>query len=338
MATDSSSGAASGTGNGNGHHNNTSRDNKDKSDRFDKSGRFNRSDRPDRPDRPGDRFDNDRFNDGPKFTHKRPSRDTLDADIDTVNKDIASLDEQVKKLKSEIDLASRARNGSRGEVDAAKGRLNTVMTEKRAIMAERSQLVTLRDQVKNSLEANKTAEKNLKSQLRFGTLNELNVAIRELERRQMTTSMNLQEEKRVLADIKNLKALRGNFSTIEEIKKLIEADKERREDFDRKITAMNQTIEAANAKVNEAQAALDAIAKTTASKADGLPALRDKQTELRASIGEKFANISTLRDNFKKSENEYFEALKDFKEKEKVRREQEAKARIEKLEQERKER
>jgi uncharacterized coiled-coil DUF342 family protein len=282
--------------------------------------------------------DGDYANKFPKFSKQRPSRDTLNADIEAVNKEIAALDEQIKKCKSEIDNISKARTGSRSEVDAARGKLNQVMTEKRAVMAERSQLVTLRDQVKASLEANKTAEKNLRTQLRFGSLDVLNGAIRDLERRQMTTSLNLQEEKRVLNDIKTLKAMRSNFSTIEEIKKLIEVEKGQRDDFDKKINDMNKIIDAANAKVAEAQAVVDSAAKATSSKVDALPGLRTQQTELRAAINEKFNSIGALRDNFKKQETEYFEALKEFREKEKVRREQEAASRREKLDQERKER
>jgi uncharacterized coiled-coil DUF342 family protein len=146
--------------------------------------------------------------------------------------------------------------------------------------------------------------KSLKAATKISSLSEVDAKIAALEHRQTTTSLSLQEEKRVLQEIKTLQQQRKAFAALGEMKESMDRDKTTKEVLDRKYKEKMKEIDAVSAELDAHRKVLDKLKEDDDANGGRLPDLRKRLQELKDAMQEKHESIKTSNEEFKKKASE----------------------------------
>jgi uncharacterized coiled-coil DUF342 family protein len=257
---------------------------------------------------------------------KRPDRTELQAKIDAITAEIAALNEKSKEAKAATEKIINDRSGSRGEFENARQVMQGLIAEKKLKMAEREELTNSRDASRDRVNAMVNNEKNMRAELKFASVEAIDRQIRELEQRQSRTTMSLNDEKKLVKDIKALQLSKKTVAAVEELKVSIEREKSVRNALDVSLNERNAELKLINDRLTAQKAVLDNLNKDAADK-DAIPALRRTQNECREKISEKYQAIRELRTEFKKAEDAYAAHLAELNARKREQRQKEMEAR-----------
>lgn len=256
---------------------------------------------------------------------KKPDRAEHDRQCNAITAEINALHEKAREAKNALDKLLNDRSGSKGEVEAARQAMQSLIAERKQMMAERNELTAQRDASRDKLVAYQNQEKAMRAEMKFSSIEAIDNQIRELEQRQARTTMSLNDEKKIIKDIKTLQQSKRTVATIAELKENMEREKTTRSVFDKKITDKNIELKDVNDRITAQRNVLDALNKDSADR-DAVPNLRKAQLECREQIQEKFNAVRALKAEFKKSEDVYYAHLAEVNAKKREARQKELEA------------
>lgn len=264
----------------------------------------------------------------------KPDKKELEQQCEIINTEITQLQEKLISIKSLIEKANIDNSGSRVEIDAARAKLQKLYSEKNKLNGERSQLTASRDALKDALLKRTNEEKALRAEIKNSNLDYIENQINELETRQKTTSMSLQDEKKIIKDIKTLQQTKKTVLLLADLKAAIHREKEVKSAADKVCSDKIEEIHALNEQIAAQKAVLDEFTKGPANQKESFPALKQQEKEIIIAKQEKYGAIQKLKVEFKKAEDLYYQYLKEEKKRKMEIRQKEIEAR--KLEEEEK--
>ena len=199
--------------------------------------------------------------------------------------------------------------------------MSSLQAERKIFLDERQSIIAERETMRSQQDTIKNNEKNIRNELKFKDLESCDKQIKELEKRQSTTSLSLNDEKKLLKDIKSLTESKKAFLQLEELRANFDKAKSTKESIDQRYAANAAKVDEVSARINEHKKVMDKLFGATSEQRDQIPVLLAKIEAIKLLIGDKRKEIHQLEDDFKKLEDEYFTALKEER-----RKQEEAKA------------
>jgi len=258
---------------------------------------------------------------------KKPDKAEVDKQCDELQLDIDKLNEKLQNIKIEIEKHGSNRSGSRGEFEAAKQVIQKLYAEKKQLSAEKAQMIAARDSARESLNNRINQEKQLRGELKYNSLEAIDREIKELETRQARTSMSLNDEKKIIKDIKTLQQSKKTVQAIADIKATIDREKEAMSASEKFFHEKSGQLKALNDKITTQRAVLDNMNKESAEHQNVVPGLRKQEQEFLGLKNDKYQQIRNLRNEFKKAEDAYYVYLKEEKNRKREAKEKEMAAR-----------
>jgi uncharacterized coiled-coil DUF342 family protein len=272
-----------------------------------------------------------------KVVMQKPDKSKLQRETDEIQAEITVLQNESKGIKAKIDKIINDRSGSKGEFEAAKAVMQGLISEKKQVMNERNALGQSRDGARDKINAKINAEKAARAELKFSNVESIDSQIRELETRQARTTMSLNDEKKIIKDIKALQQSKKTVTELTTMKAAIDQLKAEKAAIDKSYADKNQELKVLNDKLSAQREVMDALNKDNTDNRDVIPSLRNKMTELREQTNVKYQAMKTMRAEFKVQEDAYYAFLAEEKARKKEAYEKEKKARAELEEARRKE-
>ena len=93
--------------------------------------------------------------------------------------------------------------------------MNTLKAKKNALIEEKKKLRAQLDQAKNQTDKISKEKKDARSNVKYNSVDEIDAAIKKLQHKQETTSMSLNEEKKI---IKEIDALQNSKKFVADLK------------------------------------------------------------------------------------------------------------------------
>eukprot|EP00607_Mallomonas_marina_P007365 CAMPEP_0182419432 /NCGR_PEP_ID=MMETSP1167-20130531/3900_1 /TAXON_ID=2988 /ORGANISM="Mallomonas Sp, Strain CCMP3275" /LENGTH=492 /DNA_ID=CAMNT_0024594369 /DNA_START=58 /DNA_END=1536 /DNA_ORIENTATION=- len=258
---------------------------------------------------------------------KRPDKQELEKSVAEIQVEIEKLQEKVQGIKLQIDKISNDKSGSKGEVDTAKSAIQKLYSEKKQLSIEKAQIMASRDSARATLNARIAQEKQLRGEIKYNSLEAIDNQIKELERRQATMSMTLQDEKKIIKDIKALQLSKKTVSSLVEIKAAVEQDKEATKALEKQYDEKSKAFKNVNDRIAAQRDVLDNLNKDNNVHREVIPGLRQQEKECYDLKNEKFQMMRNLRNDFKKKEDAYYLFLREEKARKQETRQKEIEAR-----------
>ena len=253
--------------------------------------------------------------------------------------EVDKLKEDRRKIQEKIDAAMETGKSSEmGKIREALQQLRQtkgqLIDQKRAIRSQLDQIKTTQDKLAKD-------RKDTRSNIRFNSEEEIDAEIKKLQRRQETTSMSLQEEKKLIKEMDALQASKEHVKKLKSSATDLENVKDKRKAIGEAIGAKDKEIDAVSKEIEEKQAAIKALSEKESDKRGTVDKLFKERDGLKKAIAAKLKEKDAARAEFREKNNEWFNASRAVKaqrkmqyEEEKKKRDEEREAYLKKLEEE----
>lgn len=196
------------------------------------------------------------------------------------------------------------------------------------MIEQKRQIRTKLEIIKSKIDKQTSADKSLRSNIKFSTVAEIDKEISKLQRRHETSSMSLADEKRLIKEIETLNASKRTLEELSMKQGSIDTLKSERKNIQHELAIKDKEIDSIQKEID----------KQTNSQVDDLVKERDA---LKASMDEKYKQRKVLQTTFREGMNDWYHNQRAIKaqrqlqyDQEKKRREEEHAAYLKKKEEE----
>lgn len=203
----------------------------------------------------------------------------------------------------------------------------SLMEERKRLNADKSTISAARDACRDKINARIADEKAARAELKFTSLDAIDKEIKALETRQARTTMSLNDEKKIIKDIKALQQSKKSLSALADMQGLIDKERSKKAVLDASFNEKMLELKALGERISAQREIMDNLNKDNAESKDVLPNLRKTQNETRAEINAKYDALRALRVAFKEKEDAYHTAMKEEYERRKAQKQKEAEER-----------
>eukprot|EP00539_Tryblionella_compressa_P003431 CAMPEP_0178747692 /NCGR_PEP_ID=MMETSP0744-20121128/8459_1 /TAXON_ID=913974 /ORGANISM="Nitzschia punctata, Strain CCMP561" /LENGTH=538 /DNA_ID=CAMNT_0020400949 /DNA_START=346 /DNA_END=1962 /DNA_ORIENTATION=- len=270
---------------------------------------------------------------------EKPNKVEHDAKLDSMNAEFEKLKTQKNKVQEKIEAAMGA--GKNTEMGKAKDAMQALRSKKGKLIEEKRSIRAKLDALKAQGDKLVKDKKDAKSTIRFTSVQEIDAEIAKLQRQQETTSMSLNEEKKLIKEMDALKASKEKIKDVKEKDLGLEDVKKQRTIINNLIKDKDKEIDAITKEMDVIGAKMKAMSEKETDKKSSLDGLFKERDKLKKDISALLKAKDNLRDEYRKKQNvwwDYQRAVKAQKkiqyEEEKKKREEERQAYLKKLEEE----
>ncbi|GMH73615.1 hypothetical protein TL16_g06240 [Triparma laevis f. inornata] len=240
----------------------------------------------------------------PLLRVERPSKEKHESDIEKLNEQIkvadAARDSAVQKINT---LNNGAKNSPLG---AARTDFNKLKNKKMAIMNERKAIFDRRDELKAVTDSLINDAKAAKGGIKYTKIEDIEKRMKQLQTKQETVSMSLQEEKKLIKEIEELSASKKIVAQLAGKEDGIQASKLAGKDVQGAIAEKNQALKEINTLLDAKKAEMDELVAKDQGKRGVIPDLIKERDEFRKKGTDLRQDIRKLRDEFKLANNEWY--------------------------------
>lgn len=232
------------------------------------------------------------------------------------------------KVQAKID-ESMADPAAKAKLQEARAKMNQLKSSKSALIEQKKALRAQLDQTKNQADKIVKDKKDAKSNIKFSTLEEIEAEVAKLKRKQETTTMTLNEEKKLIKEMDALMASKKFVVDLKSKDSAMDSVKEQRKSISVQIGAKDKEIDAVSKDLDETMATIKELNDAETKKREAIQEYFKERDEYKKAIGVKIKEKDAIRDEFRKQNNEWFNYQRAIRAQKKMQYEEEKKKREE---------
>ncbi|KAL4430001.1 hypothetical protein ABPG77_004371 [Micractinium sp. CCAP 211/92] len=225
----------------------------------------------------------------------RPDDTETRAAIDILQQSIVKNKRRIEEIKEEIDGKRAGRGKGSAEQQAVKNKLAELRGQFQALVSQKNQLRSQLELASKARESARSSMKELRSSMKFTKVEEIDQHIAELEHRISHDSLSLNEEKKVLEQIKALKKSRGTIGELTSKVSQLEQDSSAVDGLREGIKGIDGAIDKIKAQEEVLRQELADMRAKEAERGSDIPALIQERDECREICKAAYQKIQDLR-------------------------------------------
>ncbi|KAE9019472.1 hypothetical protein PF011_g5822 [Phytophthora fragariae] len=259
----------------------------------------------------------------------KPDKAEHEAKISVLDAAIKTLQARTSVIRAEMDALKTNRGGYGGQIQEAKAAFAALRAQKDDLIQQRNQITARLRQTRDEKDSTLKHQRSARASLKFGSEAEFAAAIAELKLKQETSSMSLNEEKRVIKEIEQLQAQKLQVGAFAGDQGVVDKQNESIKTTRALQQKKNEEIDAIQEKLNAQKQALDELYRLNEeeNKKDKFPALAKERKEIKEQLDDKFTAIKALRKEFKEANDKYYNNIRLVRKKKELERHKEEEAR-----------
>jgi uncharacterized coiled-coil DUF342 family protein len=235
----------------------------------------------------------------------KPDKARHDKELQEISDAIDAIKAERQKVQDEIDAAMNDPE-SRSALGDLRTKMNAVKLQKNALIEEKKVMRNQLDATKNQTEKLIKDKKDTRSNIRFNTLEEIEAEVAKLKRQQETTTMSLNEEKRLIKEMEALQASKRFVVDLKNKDTAMDTIKDQRKTISAQIAVKDKEIDALTKEMNEVMEKIKTINDAESTKKDAIQGLYKKRDEFKKDVGAKLKEKDAIRDAFREENNAWF--------------------------------
>jgi uncharacterized coiled-coil DUF342 family protein len=261
------------------------------------------------------------------FQEERPDKATHETEITELNATMDTLKEERRKVQDKID-ESMNDPVSKAKLQEARGKMNILKTQKNALIEEKKALRAKLDVAKTQKDKLIKDKKDATSNVKFKSVDEINKAIKELQRMQETTTMTLNEEKKLLKEMDSLQSSKRFVADIISKDAGLDGIKEQQGSVKELINAKDKEIDGFSKQIDETMTIIKAINEVEGAKRETIQELFKEREDIKKKMDETAKERDSCRAVFREVNNKFYNFQRAIRAQKKMQYEEE-KARYE---------
>eukprot|EP00245_Coleochaete_scutata_P006818 TRINITY_DN21600_c0_g1_i1.p1 TRINITY_DN21600_c0_g1~~TRINITY_DN21600_c0_g1_i1.p1 ORF type:complete len:525 (-),score=148.58 TRINITY_DN21600_c0_g1_i1:885-2459(-) len=251
---------------------------------------------------------------------ERPDQKELDEKLGNFAKEESKCLQRIEEIKALIEGKNATRQESSAEVQAAKDRFQQALILMRAALEEKKAIreeLAMADNARNSA---KEEAKALKEKLPFVKVEQIDEEIKRLEYRMTHTTLPLPEEKKILAQVRELTKSRDFVAKYTERLQKLTSDETARTEIASRLKLKELVINDLEKQVAAAKLEVNTLRDSRAAEGEGTQALFDEKRLNHEKINEIRAAVKQTRVEFKARLDEFYEREREWRAQQQVER------------------
>ena len=244
--------------------------------------------------------------------------------------DVDKLKEDKNKVQEKIDAAMQA--GKNTEVGKEREALQQLRKKKGELIDEKRAIRAKLDAIKSTTDKLAKDRKDTRSSIKFSSIEEIDSEIAKLQRRQETTSMSLQDEKKLIKEMDALKASKEHVKKLKSSETDLDNAKEKRKAIAADIGAKDKEIDAVSKEIDTRQTKINELQSKEKDKRSSVDKLFKEREDLKKAIAGKLKEKDATRAVFREENDKWYNFQRAIKAKKKMEWEAEKKKRDEERE------
>lgn len=253
---------------------------------------------------------------------ERPDKASHEKEIEDLNATMDKLKEDRRKIQEKIDSAMNDPE-SKSKLQEARNELNTLKTQKNKLNDEKKVLFNQLDQMKNQGEKIMKDKKDAKSNVKHSSVEEIDKAIAQLKRQQETTTMKLQEEKKLIQEIAALQNSKKFVADLKNKDAAMGDLKEQRKTLNDQINLKKKEVDAVSAQIDDVMKVIKGFNDKESTKRGTVQELFKERDEIKKKMDETVEKRNALRAAFRETNNKWFNYQRAVRAQKKIEYEQE---------------
>ncbi|KAJ3046906.1 hypothetical protein HK097_000407 [Rhizophlyctis rosea] len=248
----------------------------------------------------------------PAVTDRRKA--PVKPDQEAYDKELATINANIEALKVKHTAAQGKINGTdniKGSFDSRRKELREKLDE---LNKERNELQERRGKILDQLKTGQAGLKkkgdevrNSKDRLGYKSAEEVDKAINDLEHQLQLGQAKLIEEKRIVAEISNLKKAKKILEGFSSSQSSTESEKAKLDDLRSQLNAIDPQRNAVREKIDAVRAQLNELDGERKEQMGSFTDLVNERKAVKASLDAEFDKLRTLRTDFKKQKDEWYQ-------------------------------
>jgi len=258
---------------------------------------------------------------------EKPSKEGHEEEMAAVDAEIDKLRAEKDKVQDKIENFMKTLRGT--EVGKEKSALQDLRKQKRALIDQKKAIRGRLDMMRYQSDKLFHDQKQAKASIRFTSIESIDAEIKKLQKLQETTSMSLGEEKKLIKEIGLLQSSKPIAAQLKTKETNLLDVKEQRKQINAELSAKDKEIDAVQKIIDEKSSALDDLTKNETDNRDQKKNLILERDTLRKKVDEKYQEKSTIRQEFREKNNEWYNYKRAIQAQKKVQYEEDKKKRDE---------
>lgn len=257
---------------------------------------------------------------------ERPDKEGHEKAVQELTDAVEALKEERRKIQERID-ATFSDPQQKSEIQELRTEMQALKTQKGALIDQKKALRAQLDQAKSQTDKLIKDKKDTRSQVKFNSVEEIEAEIAKLMRQQETTSMSLNEEKKIIKEMDALRASKKHVAALKSKDGALDGVKEERKSIGQQITAKDKEIDEVSKDIDQVMTKIKALNETDSTKRDAVQGLIKERDEYKLKIGEKLKEKDALRDAYRLLNNKFYNFQRAIRAQKKIQYEEEKEAR-----------
>jgi len=237
----------------------------------------------------------------------RPSTHERNAIVDDLRSKIDALKESIKKKRAILTAKSTASSGELAILKEEHAKNKALQKVRNRLQKEFKAAIKERDVIETQIKKMVEECKSMRDSIKYTNLDEVNRRIEDLEHKQGTVSMSLNEEKALLKQIKELNVSKRVVQQFADKNTQIKALKEQKDALRPGINQKHKLVKEANEKTDAQWEKIQKLNETYKKKGDEFPKLKKEIQACYDEIKTHQAGIDKAYQDFKKANQAWFE-------------------------------
>ena len=265
------------------------------------------------PEAPTQKLDSDGI---PKLPPRmdRPDRDKFERKTATLQAEIKKLGEAREKLWSQIKDAQAGGGDVREKRDGLISQMKELTAGARVLRKQKDELYQAKGKIFDSQKKQRDELRSMRDGLdRFKTVDDINNKISEMEYKQSTSAMSLNEEKQMMLKIKEYQKMKVVVVEYEKKAKALKSQDGGADEIKAQFNVKQEEVNVMSKKIAVVKAELDKLDVVRDSKRGKVQPLRDQHEKIKKETDDKYTELKSMRAKWKKDNDKFFDHMNNVK-------------------------
>ena len=247
----------------------------------------------------------------------KPNKEAHDKEIEELNALMDSLKKSKNMVHEKINAATSDPE-SKKALKEARDKMSELKKKKNDLIEEKKKMRARLDEAKNQSDKMNKDKKTARSNVKYTDIAEIDKAIKALQKKQETTSMSLNEEKKLIKEIDALQNSKKFIADIENKSAAIDDIQAQKKIIAEQIKAKDKEIDGLSDEIKKVLEVITGINDKDKAKRDTMQELFKERDDFKKQMDETAGKRNELRAAFREKNNKWFNYQRALKAKKRM--------------------
>ncbi|KAJ3281939.1 hypothetical protein HK104_011184 [Borealophlyctis nickersoniae] len=236
----------------------------------------------------------------------RPDQEAYEKSLAEINAQIEILKAKQAEAQSKINGTDNIKGSFDGRRKELRAQLDELMKERNELNDQRTKISDKMTAIQSTLKKRGDEVRNSKDRLGYKSVEEVDQQINALEKQLQTGQAKLIEEKRMVAEISNLRKAKKVIEGFSAQQSSVQDERAKLDELRAQLNALHPQRNAVREKLDAVRAQLNELDNERKSQMGSFNELVNERKSVKAELDAEFDKLRTLRTEFKKQKDEYY--------------------------------